>query len=135
MILLLLLGIHVNAFPQLDPYQWRLGLSGGYANYYGDLSPYPISSIGDYQNFFRLFIYNENYVHDYSYALSVERRLSASLSLQLSAGKYSISMSDRYMRQNNSLLLDAPNFNRALNFKTAILDYGLALVLRADNGK
>ena len=135
MILLLLLGIHVNAFPQLDPYQWRLGLSGGYANYYGDLSPYPISSIGDYPNFFRLFNYNENYVHDYSYALSVERRLSASLSLQLSAGKYSISMSDRYMRQNNSLLLDAPNFNRALNFKTDILDYGLALVLRADNGK
>ncbi len=135
MVLLLLLGIHVNAFPQLEPYQWRLGISGGYTNYYGDLSPYPISSIRDYGNFFRLFNYNENYVHDYSYAISLERRLSASLSLQLSTGKYSISMSDRYINPNNSLQLDAPNFNRALNFKTEILDYGVGLVLRTDNGK
>src|SRR5690554_4734739 len=106
LMVLLFMGIHVNAFPQLEPYQWRLGISGGYTNYYGDLSPYPISSIGDYGNFFRLFNYNENYVQDYSYALSLERRLSASLSLQLSAGKYSISMSDRYMRKNNNLLLE-----------------------------
>ncbi len=135
LMVLLFMGIHVNAFPQLEPYQWRLGISGGYTNYYGDLSPYPISSIGDYGNFFRLFNYNENYVQDYSYALSLERRLSASLSLQLSAGKYSISMSDRYINPNNSLQLNAPNFHRALNFKTEILDYGLGLVLRTDNGK
>lgn len=133
--LLLLSGIHLNAFSQLEPYQWRLGISGGYTNYYGDLSPYPISSIRDYGNFLRLFNYNENYVPDYSYAVSLERRLSASLSLQLSAGKYSISMSDRYINPNNTLQLDAPNFDRALNFKTEIFDYGLGLVLRTDNGK
>lgn len=135
LILLLLLGIHRSAFSQLEPYQWRLGISGGYTNYYGDLNPYPISSVRDYQNFFRLFNYNENYVHDYSYALSLERRLSPSFSLQLSTGKYSISMSDRYISPSNRLRLDAPNFNRALNFKTEIRDYGLGLVLKPDNGR
>lgn len=135
LILLLLLGIHRQAFSQLQPYQWRLGISGGYSNYYGDLSPYPISSLGDYQYFFRLFNYNENYVHDYSYAVSLERRLSNSLSLQLSAGKYSISMNDRYQSPSNRLQLDAPNFSRALNFKTDIRDWGLGLVLKTDNGR
>jgi outer membrane protein OmpA-like peptidoglycan-associated protein len=135
LILLLLLGIHQSAFSQLEPYQWRLGISGGYTNYYGDLSPYPISSIRDYGNFFRLFDYNENYVHDYSYALSLERRLSASLSLRLATGKYSISMSDRYISPSNRLRLDAQNFDRALNFKTEIRDYGLGLVLKPDNGR
>ncbi|MEX2593670.1 MAG: OmpA family protein [Anditalea sp.] len=135
MALLLLLGIQVNAFSQLEPYQWRVGISGGYANYYGDLSPYPISSIRDHKDIFRLFNYNKNHIHDYSYAISLEKRLTASVGLQFSVGKYSISMSDRYVNPNNILQLDAPNFERALNFKTEILDYGIGLVMRTDNGE
>src|SRR5690606_5674539 len=133
--LLLILGIQENTYSQLEPYQWRIGISGGYANYYGDLSPYPITSISDYKNILRLFNYNENYIHDYSYAVSLETRLSAGSGLRFSVGKYSISMSDRYINSNNTIQLDAPNFERSLNFKTEMIDYGLGLVLRSDNGK
>jgi|GEM_PF-882357 len=124
-----------SAFPQLDPYNWRVGISGGYTNYYGDLSPHKISSVDDFSNLLRLFNYNENYVTDYSYTLSLERTLNATLGLQLSVGKYSISMTDRYISPSNVLQLDSPNFMRSLNFKTEITDYGVGLVIKADNGK
>src|SRR5690554_5603125 len=124
-----------SAFSQLDPYNWRVGISGGYTNYYGDLSPHRISSVDDLSNLLRLFNYNENYVTDYSYTLSLERALNATLGLQLSVGKYSISMSDRYISPSNVLQLDSPNFMRSLNFKTEIMDYGVGLVIKADNGK
>ena len=124
-----------SAFSQLDPYKWRLGISGGYTNYYGDLSPHKISSIGDFPNLLRLFNYNENYVTDYSYGLSLERAINATLGLEFSAGKYSISMSDRYRNPNNVFQFDAPNFMRSLNFKTEIMDYGVGLVFKSDNGR
>src|SRR5690554_1355015 len=124
-----------SAFSQLDPYKWRLGISGGYTNYYGDLSPHTISSIDDYSNILRLFNYNENYLTDYSYVVSLERALSGTLGLQLSAGRYSISMSERYITPGNGLQVDQPNFSRSLNFKTEINDYGIGLVIKADNGR
>lgn len=135
MVLFLVLGVHVNVFSQLDPYQWRLGISGGFANYYGDLSPFTISSLADYSNFFRLYDYNKNYIPNYSYAVSLEGRLSPTVGLLFAAGKHSISMSDRFVNKDNILQLDAPNFERALNFKTDIRDYGIGLVLKTDNGR
>jgi outer membrane protein OmpA-like peptidoglycan-associated protein len=135
MVLFFVLGVQINAFSQLHPYQWRLGISSGYASYYGDLSPFTISTIKDYENFARLYDYNKNYIPDFSYAVSLEGRLSPSMGLLFSTGKFTISMSDRYMDKQNVLQLEAPNFERALNFKTDIRDFGLGLVFRTDNGK
>src|SRR5690606_31796420 len=135
MALYLVLGIQFSVFSQLDPYQWRLGISGGYTNYYGDLTPFPISSMADYSNFFRLYNYNKNYIPDYSFAVSLERRLGRTWGLLISTGKYSMSMSDRYVNTQNNLDPGAPHFRRALNFKSDIRDFGIGLVARTDNGK
>lgn len=135
MVLLLILVTQTAGYSQLDPYKWRLGVSAGYTNYYGDLSPHPISSVKDYSNFFRLFNYNKNYLEDYSYAVSLERALNSTLGLQFSAGKYAIAMSDRYIDPSNVLQIETPNFERSLNFKTEILDYGIDLVFKSDNGR
>src|SRR5690606_38323455 len=124
-----------NAFSQLDPYNWRVGISGGYTNYYGDLSPHKVSSVDDFSNLLRLFNYNENYVTDYSYTLILERALNAALGLQVSVRKYSIAMADRYIGPSNDLRLESPNFMISWNFKTDIMDYGGGLVIKADNGR
>ena len=44
-------------------------------------------------------------------------------------------MSDRFLDKDDRLQIDAPNFNRALNFKTQVRDLGLGFVFRTDNGK
>src|SRR5690606_4353637 len=132
LVLFFLLIFASSAFSQLDPYKWRLGINGGYANYYGDLSPHRISSIDDFSNLLRLFNYNENYATDYSYGLSLERTINATLGLEFSVGKYSISMSDRYRNPSNVFQFDSPNFMRSLNFKTEIMDYGVGLVIKSD---
>ena len=132
MVLFLLFGLHANSYSQLGPYQWRLGISGGFANYYGDLSPYTVSSLSD---IFRWYDYNENYIPEYSYAISLERRLSPTVGLQLTAGRHSIAMSDRFVNKDGLLQLDAANFERALNFKTDIRDLGIGLVFKTDNGR
>lgn len=132
MVLFLVLGLQINSYSQLSPYQWRLGVSGGIANYYGDLSPFTLSSFKDYYN---LYDYNKNYISDYSYSLSIEKRLSPTVGFLIAAGKHSISMSDRFVNKDGVLQLDAPNFERALNFKTDIRDIGIGLVFKTDNGK
>jgi outer membrane protein OmpA-like peptidoglycan-associated protein len=122
----------VGAYGQLDPYKYRLGAGIGYTNYYGDLSPYTINAVGD---IFRLFEYNPHYVHDYSMAFSLERRLSSSLGLMLQLGQYDFSMSDRHVNKDGVLRSDLDNFDRSLNFRTQVQDAGLALLFKMDNGK
>ncbi|WP_114751096.1 OmpA family protein [Pleomorphovibrio marinus] len=117
---------------QLDPYKYRIGAGVGFTNYYGDLSPYLIEGLGDV---FRLYEYNPNYIPDYSFAFSLERRLSSSVGLMLQVGQYDFSMSDRYVNRDGVLRTDLPNFERALNFRTRVQDAGLAFVFKMDNGK
>lgn len=120
------------AFTQLDPYKYRLGLGVGYTNYYGDLSPYRTS---EFRNLRRLFDYNPTYIHQASYAVSLERRLSSSVGLMLQAGRYDLSMSDRYVNKDGIPQIHLPNYNRSLNFRTELQDLGLALVFRTDNDR
>ncbi len=122
----------VKVHGQLDPYKYRVGVGIGYTNYYGDLSPYVIDGIGD---LFRLFEYNPQYIHDYSLAFSLERRLSSSLGLMLQLGQYDFSMSDRHVNKDGVLRTDLANFDRSLNFRTQVQDAGLSLLFKMDNGK
>nr|MBI1232740.1 OmpA family protein [Cytophagales bacterium] len=119
-----------TAFGQLDPYNYRIGMGFGYTNYYGDLSPYRMDG---FQNLHRLFDYNPTYIPDPSFSLSLERKLSRSLSIMASAGQYHLAMSDRYKDRHGNFQTDLPNFYRSLNFQTRIQDAGLSLVFRTDN--
>ncbi|MFU8843127.1 MAG: hypothetical protein ACNA7V_04895, partial [Bacteroidales bacterium] len=118
---------------QMDPYNWRIGLSAGITNYYGDLSPYRINSISDIKGIKKLYEYNPHYYDGPSYMFSIERRLGSTMGLSLSAGKYNFSMSDRFIKPDGELKYDTPKFSRALNFRTEVNDIGLALVFRTDN--
>ncbi|EIM78455.1 OmpA/MotB domain-containing protein [Nitritalea halalkaliphila LW7] len=44
-------------------------------------------------------------------------------------------MNDRFVRPDGSLQLDAPNFDRALNFRSDTYDLGFNVVFRSDNGR
>jgi len=131
-VIILLMGCVLPSIAQLDPYKYRVGMGVGYANYYGDLSPYRIYEI---ENLFRHFDYNPNYIPEASYTFSLERRLSRSLSLMLSAGQYHMAMSDRYMDKENRLQNQLPNFDRSLNFQTKLQDAGMSIVFRTDNDR
>jgi outer membrane protein OmpA-like peptidoglycan-associated protein len=134
-IVLLFMVVSFTAFGQLDPYKWRLGAHIGYSNYYGDLSPYRINGWQDVSSVSKLFSYNTNYVERPSFFFSVERRLSPTVGLMLSAGHYSFAMSDRFVKPDGTLKLDAPNFNRGLNFQSRTQDAGFAFVFKTDNDK
>ncbi|MEX2568607.1 MAG: hypothetical protein WD431_21880, partial [Cyclobacteriaceae bacterium] len=132
---MLLLLISFQSLGQLNPYNYRLGAGIGYSNYYGDLSPYWIRDAVDFKNLARTFEFNPNYIQEKSFAISIEKRLSPSIGIMVQAGQYDISMSDRYLDKENRLQRNLPNFNRALNFNTAIQDLGLAFVFRTDNDR
>lgn len=131
-VLLLLMGWMATSFAQLDPYKFRVGLGVGYTNYYGDLSPYRADGV---KNLLRHFEYNPYYIPEASYSVSLEGRISRSLSLIFSGGQYNMSMSDRYMNKDGILQTQLPNFNRSLNFQTTLQDAGVGLVFRTDNDR
>ncbi len=126
------MGWVLTSFAQLDPYKYRLGFGVGYTNYYGDLSPYRVEGV---KNLLRHFDYNPYYIPEASYSVSLEGRISRSLSLMLSGGQYHMTMSDRYMNKDGILQTQLPNFNRSLNFQTRLQDAGLAIVFRTDNDR
>jgi outer membrane protein OmpA-like peptidoglycan-associated protein len=130
---ILLIFSLTHGHAQMYPYNWRIGLSAGITNYYGDLSPYRINSISDIKGIKKLYEYNPHYYDGPSFMFSIERRLSPTLGLSLSAGKYNFSMSDRFIKPDGTLKYDTPKFSRALNFRTEVNDIGLALVFRTDN--
>ncbi|WP_194774669.1 OmpA family protein [Pararhodonellum marinum] len=117
---------------QLYPYKWRIGGSAGFTNYHGDLSPY---GSHNWRSFTKSFNYNENYTDRLSYQVYLERRLNKSIGLMLSVGQYQFAMSDRYVQPNGQLMVNAPNFDRSLNFRTEVRDIGLSLVFKPDNNK
>lgn len=131
-VILMLLGWVSTSFAQLDPYKFRVGLGVGYTNYYGDLSPYRVEGV---KNSLRHFDYNPYYIPEASYSVSLEGRISRSLSLMFSGGQYNMAMSDRYMNRDGILQTQLPNFNRSLNFQTKLQDAGIGIVFRTDNDR
>jgi outer membrane protein OmpA-like peptidoglycan-associated protein len=131
-VIVLILGCINPCLAQLDPYNYRLGLGMGYTNYYGDLSPYRVDGL---RNISRHFDYNRHYIPEASYRLSLEGRISRSMSLMFSAGQYHMSMSDRYQDSEGNLQRQLPNFNRSLNFQTKLQDAGIDFVFRTDNDR
>jgi len=134
-IILLIYLLTFSTYAQQVNYNWRLGASIGYTNYYGDLSPYEIDGLGNLSNIFKLFTYNKNYYSKPSVQLSLERRITPTTGLMIQYGQYQFGMSDRFVQPDGSLDIEVPNFNRALNFRTTLEDIGLSLVFKADNGK
>lgn len=122
-------------FAQQKEYDWRLGVSGGYSNYYGDLTPYRLRGLSNFDAIHHLFYFNENYFDQYSFKISLERKLSPTVGIQFSYGQYQFSMSDRYIRRNGVLLTSGRNFDRALNFQNNTRDMGVSFVFKADNDK
>lgn len=120
---------------QQKEYDWRLGVSGGYSNYYGDLTPYRLRGLSNFDAIHHLFYFNENYFDQYSFKISLERKLSPTVGIQFSYGQYQFSMSDRYIRRNGELLTSGRNFDRALNFQNNTRDMGISFVFKTDNDK
>ncbi len=121
----------VNA--QQKDFEWRIGASGGYTNYYGDLSPFTVRGFSNWDAIKHVLYYNENYFDQYSFKINIEKQLSPTVGLMFSYGQYQFSMSDRYIRRDGSLYQNNPNFGRALNFQNDTKDVGMALVFKADN--
>jgi outer membrane protein OmpA-like peptidoglycan-associated protein len=124
-----------SAASQQKEFQWRLGMSGGYANYYGDLTPRAVSGFTDTKAIHQIFYFNENYAAQPSFKATLERQLSASTGLSLHYGQYYFAMSDRYIERDGSLYLENPNFSRSLNFRNRTREVGLAMVFRSDNDR
>ncbi|MDX5478183.1 MAG: hypothetical protein LPJ98_06960, partial [Cyclobacteriaceae bacterium] len=136
---LLILTVFLSTFSisngQQKDFQWRLGVSGGYSNYYGDLSPRTIKGFSSWESIHHLLYFNENYFEKPSFKISLERQLTPTVGLMLNYGEYHFTMSDRYIRRNGEIWLNAPNFSRGLNFQNESRDMGLALVFKADNDR
>ncbi|MBN7812560.1 OmpA family protein [Algoriphagus sp. H41] len=129
-ILLLLFGVLSPLVAQQYGYKWRVGLSAGTTNYYGDIQPMGLNSFKD---FTKLYDRYEHYAERLSYQGSIEYALGNSVGLMLSAGSYQFGSGDRFVENDGSLYADGENFDRALNFQTKLLDAGLSLVLKPDN--
>lgn len=124
-----------DSYGQQKDFQWRLGVSGGYSNYYGDLTPYTVKGIPNWESIHHLLYFNENYFEKPSFKISLERQLSPTIGLMLNYGEYHFGMSDRYVQRNGEIWLNAPNFTRGLNFSNHSRDMGLSFVFKADNDK
>ncbi|HRK28684.1 MAG TPA: OmpA family protein [Chitinophagales bacterium] len=117
-----LLFLSSMATAQNDDYGWRLGAGIGYMAYYGDLTDNDVGKA--FKNHYQ---WNAN--RDLAFSLSLERRLTSGISLQLSGNRGYITANDR-----NRAFTD-PLFNRALNFRTEINDGNLSFVFKTDNDR
>lgn len=129
------LTLAYESHAQQKDFGWRLGVSGGYTNYYGDLSPQRIRGISNMDAIHQVLYFNENYFDKPSFKVSLEKQLSATIGLMFSYGEYHFAMSDRYIRRDGSLMLENPNFERGLNFSNHTRDMGVSFVFKADNDK
>ncbi|EIM78456.1 OmpA/MotB domain-containing protein [Nitritalea halalkaliphila LW7] len=73
--LLILFLPRVSSAQQAD-FAWRLGFSGGFSTYYGDLSPVRFSGPFDGEAMRHLLTYNAHYADRPSFRVSLERALS-----------------------------------------------------------
>ncbi len=131
--ILLLIALSSSiSMAQLNPYSWRVGVSAGTSNYYGDIQPYGMSNFGD---FLRLYDRNDRYADQYSFQFSLEKSLSPSVGLMFTLGSYQFGSADRLIRNDGTINRQGPDFDRALNFQTNLRDAGLSLVFKTDNDK
>lgn len=117
-----LLFLPSTATAQNDDYGWRLGAGLGYMAYYGDLTDNDVGKA--FKNHYQ---WNTN--RDIAFSLSLERRLTSGISLQVSGNRGYITANDR-----NRAFTD-PLFNRALNFRTEINDGNFSFVFKTDNDR
>lgn len=126
---------HLELLAQQKDFKWRLGASGGYSNYYGDLSPHTVRGISNWEAIHHLLYFNENYFDRPSFKVSLERQISPTIGLMLSYGQYQFAMNDRYLRRDGTIWTSAPNFSRGLNFQNNTRDLGLSFVFKTDNDR
>lgn len=119
-----------SAFAQLHGYKWRFGISTGTTNYFGDIQPFGLESLGDLPNWYKR---HQRYAPDWSYQATLEYSLSPSIGLMLSAGTYQFGSADRFVQNDGTFADPNRNFDRALNFQTRLMDAGLSLVIKPDN--
>lgn len=131
----LILFATASVFAQQKDFEWRLGFSMGYSNYYGDLSPYQVRGLSNMDAIHHLFYFNPTYVERPSFKVSLERQLSPTIGLMFSYAEYHFGMSDRYVQRDGRLMLENPNFFRSLNFQNHTRDMGLSFVFKTDNDK
>ncbi len=112
--------IAIDAAAQQNFYKYRLGVSGGMMNYWGDLTDdYP-----QIKNYMQL-----------GYGAHLERSYGKTLGLRLAYNKGTITYNDRTLGWNDEFLTDSENFDRSLNFETKLHDASATLVFYPDNDK
>lgn len=129
-LIIVALAMTFSAQAQLYGYKWRVGVSAGTTNYYGDIRPFELDN---FKNFLKLYQHNSNYSEKLSYQVSLEYALGKSVGIMLTGGTYQFGSGDRYVQKNNTLLVGNTNFDRALNFQTELYDAGLSFVFKPDN--
>ena len=127
--------LYYNGYSQQKEFQWRIGASGGFTNYYGDLTPYRLEGLNNWDAPRHLFYYNENYSSKTSYKIFLEKQLNATIGLMVNYGNYHFGMSDRYIQRDGNLYQENPNFKRGLNFQNHTQDLGLSFVFKSDNDR
>ena len=129
--LIFILSLIINSVnAQLYGYKWRVGASVGTTNYIGDIRPFGLNSLSDVGRLYqRSIVYSE----DLSYQFSLEYALGNSVGIMLTAGSYQFGSSDRYIENDGTLYRESNRFDRALNFRTDLIDAGLSFVLKPDN--
>lgn len=112
---------------QQRTYDWRLRLTAGTMNYYGDLS-YQWQT--DWQHLRNI----SRDAYPWGVGLDLEKNLGSTLRLAVGGQYGSITATDRLTRLDGSQVINNPNFERALNFRTEITSVHALVHFRLDNG-
>ncbi len=123
----ILLGLYQSATAQQDRFSWRLGVYGGFTNYYGELEnrlfpPNPLLS-------------KERNTDFLTYGVSLENTFSRAWSWKATYTNGMFRANDIRRNWKNEIEADSPNFGRGLNAQTEIQDFGLLMTYYTDNGK
>ena len=112
---------------QQADFNWKIGVHGGLAQYYGDLNKQVFSNNSKLQDIFK----NLDHI---SYGASLEKRLGNAWAVKLLGGYRQIVANDRALNFDGSLQSGADNFSRALNVKANIWETSLGIVYYTDYG-
>ena len=131
-------------FAQQDNYGWRIGVGGGYMNYYGDVSNYSLQSLGDAGNALNLWTLDTRGVNPESvqsrqsplsaFSLTLERKITSTTGFIFQYSNGYITANDR-LDLRGGLNVANPNFARALNFRTNLHDYSIGFSFATDNDR
>ena len=121
-----LLLIPMLAQAQQDRFKWRIGFQSGIMSYYGDLNSrfLPASQPLLDQEFSFL-----------THSISLEKNLSASSAIRLSASRGQFLANDRAINFSRDLLTSNTNFRRSLNVMTEIEAISLQYLYYFDNDR